>query len=322
MATQVNTELLPAYLVVGDDALKKEAVVKRMRMRLEKVGDLSFNSDTFDGETAHGDEIASACTTIPFASEKRLVMVTNADKLKKADADEVIAYLKEPLSSTVLLLIASKLARSTRLYKAVAAMGKTAVIDCARPKRNEISGLVKNMAHKHQIKLTEGAARALIELLGEDTVRLDGELAKLSLSHGAGAELEESDIRKAVSREAEAKPWDLTDALSARNAKQAMEVLMRMPSASSYSLLGMCVSRIRELICARSVISKGGSAQMLSAEPGQPEWRVRNLTGWAQNYSDQELQWALEGALACERDMKSGTDADAAFRTWLISVLH
>ncbi len=322
MAKQPEKALLAAYLVVGDDALKKEAVIKRMRIRLEKLGDLSFNSDAFDGESASGEEIVSACTTIPFASEKRLVMVSNAEKLKKSDADEVIAYLKEPLDSTVLLLIATKLARNTRLYKAVASLGSTAIIDCARPKRNEMSGLVKSMAQKHQLTLTEGAARALVELLGEDTVRLDGELAKLALSQDAGAVIEESQIRSVVFREAEAKPWDLTDALGARDVKKAISVLSRMPSASPYSLLGTCVSRIRELICVKAVSSRSGGAQALAGELGQPEWRVRNLSTWARNYSEPELERALEDALFCEKNMKSGTDPDAAFRTWLLSVLR
>lgn len=68
----------------------------------------------------------------------RLVEVRAADKLKKADAEQLVSYLGSPNGSTVLALVAEKLAKNTRLYKAVAAAGKTAVIDCAPLKRYEL----------------------------------------------------------------------------------------------------------------------------------------------------------------------------------------
>ena len=103
--------LIPAYLIVGEDALKRSTVLRRLRERLAQYGDLSFNSDTFDGETALGADIVSACNTMPFASEKRLVYVRDVDKLKKADSEELIAYLDSPSDQTVLALEAEKLAK-------------------------------------------------------------------------------------------------------------------------------------------------------------------------------------------------------------------
>ena len=141
--------MLPVYLVVGEDALKRDTVMKRLRARLSSMGDLSFNADEFDGETAQGGDIVTACNTVPFASPVRLVEVRAADKLKKADAEQLVSYLGSPNGSTVLALVAEKLAKNTRLYKAVAACGKTAVIDCAPLKRYELPRTVRSMAVTH-----------------------------------------------------------------------------------------------------------------------------------------------------------------------------
>ena len=110
MSDSQHTDLLPAYLAVGEDALKREAVIARLKARLATMGDLSFNSDEFDGEVAEGAAIAAACNTMPFASPVRLVYVRNADKLKKADAEELVNYLKAPSATTVLACEAEKLA--------------------------------------------------------------------------------------------------------------------------------------------------------------------------------------------------------------------
>ena len=47
-----DSNLLSAYLVNGEDELKRETVLKRLRARMDKLGDMDFNSDTFDGADA------------------------------------------------------------------------------------------------------------------------------------------------------------------------------------------------------------------------------------------------------------------------------
>ena len=135
--------LLPAYLINGEDQLKRETVLKRLRSRLEAMGDLDFNCDTFDGKDALGGDIVAACNTMPFGIDKRLVIVRNADDLKKADSEALVAYLASPADFTVLALLANKLAKNTRLYKAAAAVGPKAVIDCAPRKAYELPSQVR-----------------------------------------------------------------------------------------------------------------------------------------------------------------------------------
>ena len=212
--SEQSAPLLPVYLACGEDALKRATVAKRLRARLSSLGDLSFNSDEFDGEVASGADIVAACNTVPFASPVRLVEVRAADKLRKADAEAVVSYLDAPCSTTVLALSAEKLAKNTRLYKAVAKHGKTAVIDCAPLKRHELPRAVRSMAAGHGIVLTEGAAAKLVELAGEDTVRLDSELKKIALAHRGGDAVNESEVISLVSRTAEVKPWEFVDAFS------------------------------------------------------------------------------------------------------------
>lgn len=65
MASKKNNPLLPVYLISGEDELKRETVVKRLRKRISTYGDLAFNSDVFAGEKATGEEIVAAANTLP-----------------------------------------------------------------------------------------------------------------------------------------------------------------------------------------------------------------------------------------------------------------
>ena len=247
-----NVEMLPVALAVGEDALKRERVEERLIARLSQMGDLSFNSEVFDGASADGAAIVTACNTLPFASAYRLVTVRNADKLKAADARAVADYLASPCPTTVLALFAAKLSKSSRLYKAAAAFGKGAVIDCAAVKEKELPALVAGMAGTRGLKMTRAAVDELLERVGEDTVRLDSELRKLALAHSGSDPVTDGEVALAVGRTTEVPIWEFVDAFSSRNLMRCLRCLEHMPSATPYALIGRCEQRLREIIVAKA----------------------------------------------------------------------
>lgn len=312
--------MLPVYLVSGTDELKRETVVKRLRERIAREGDLSFNCDEFNGESASGEAIVAACNTMPFASPVRLVQVTSADRLKSADQAALVAYLKSPNDTTVLALVASGLAKNTRLYKAVGAFGKTALIDCAPIRRGDLPTRVRAMAASHGVEMTSSAANALIDLVGENTVTLDGEIQKLVLAHRGSDPINDNEVTSMVSRTAEVKPWEFVDAFSARNMKKCLMLRSRMESVTPYALMSMCVNRIRELMTAQSLAARG----QLSALPKAlhvPDWRVKSHALWARGFTTDELRAALMAARDAERAMKSGSDPEETFQSWYLNTI-
>ena len=313
--------LLPVYLANGDDALKRERVAQRLAQRVGRLGDLSFNSESFDGEVARGEDIVAACNTLPFMSEVRLVTVKAADKLRKADSEALVAYLGAPSPTTVLALYAAGLAKNTRLYKAVAAHGAQAVIDCASVGKRDLPKLVMQMAKTHGIALRSDAAGMLVELAGEDTVRLDAELKKLALAHKGDAAVRAEEVAALVGRTTEAKPWEFVDAFSERNAAKCLGLRARMESTSPYALLAMCITRVRELAMVKGLLARGQADRLADVVKG-PSWKVeKRYPAYARNYTAPELREALRSARDAERAMKSGADPEASFTEWYLSVL-
>ncbi len=322
MANNNEKPLLNAYLVVGEDQLKRQAVIRRLHIRLEKMGDLSFNMDTFEGEGAQGEAIVNACQTIPFASEMRLVEVTDAGRLSKKSQEEIASYLSAPNETTVLLLVADKLAKNSRLYKAVAALGDTAIIDCTPPKKWDLAKQIRAMATKHGVTITSEGAALLLEHVGEDTLRIDSELEKLALSHTGDHPIEAEDVRRLVAHVAEIKPWEFVDTFAARNIQGTIAMLPLLTSTSPYALLRQCVSRIRELLCAKTLEAEGNATlSSLAAKVSKRDWQIKKHFEDARRFTSDELICALSSSVKTELDMKSGTDPDAAFLDWVIAVL-
>ena len=321
-STSASQALCPAYLVVGEDELKRQTVVERLRKRVADGGDLEFNHDVFDAEEADVAQIVGACNTMPFMSDMRLVEVSNAQKLRKADAEALIAYLGNPSPTSVLCLVADKLAKNTRLYKAVAATGKKSVIPCDPKKRVEMPAMVRQMAVTHGVTFTDRAAQKLLELVGENTVKLDAEIRKIALAHNSRDAVSPADVESMVVRVAEPKPWDLVDAMAERNLSRCLELLGFMENASPFSLLAQCVKRVRELMCARALLDRGEEGNIPAALGlnGKRAWLAKSYVANARRFSAVELRRAVIAARDTELAMKSGTDPRSALVDWLIVV--
>lgn len=157
-----ETGLLPAYLIVGTDGVKRDHAVSRMKARLEKTGMVEFNLDERDmTKDPDIESIIGSLNTFPMGSEFRLVILDGCSKLAKAVSEPLVGYLASPSPTTVCLIIADSLAKNTRLYKAIVKIDKKAVIDCSGTKRWELPRRVQQMATQHGKSISTRPPRSL-----------------------------------------------------------------------------------------------------------------------------------------------------------------
>ena len=312
-------DLLPAYLIVGADELKRDAAVRRLRSRVP--ADMAdFNLDELDGASLEEPgQLISSAQTMPFCADFRLVIVNAAGRLAKPVSEAVVSYLADPNPQCVLCLVAEKLAKNTRLYKAVAKVGPHSVIDCAPLKRWELPPYVVKLAQKRGLSMDNAAAQELVERVGESTVALDNQIATLAQLVGDAGRITLADVEANVAQIAEVSPWAFADAVCERNAPRAMEMLNLMKAPSLVFLHSVLVGRLRELICAKSLDARG-AAGGLARELGRQSWQVKNHVCWSRAFGEKELVELLGQAAVCERALKGSQDSEAAFARFVLAM--
>ena len=215
-------DLLPAYLAVGPDELKRNKMVERLKKRLDESFS-AFNLDEFTGSTVDIDVLVSALQTMPMGDSRRIVILREADKLSKAASEVVILYLENPNPTTTLLLTAQTLARTTRLYKAVAKIGEKSVVLCASMKPRELAPYVQKLAASYGLVIDFSAAQELVDRVGDSTTMLDAQVKTLA-ALSDGQPITTSFVEQHIARVAEVKPWTFLDSLSARNLRRSLEL--------------------------------------------------------------------------------------------------
>ena len=167
---------------------------------------------------------------------------------------------------------------------------------------------MQKLAASHGVSIGADAARELVARVGESTTMLDTQLATLAALLGGSGAITQEFVEANVARVAEVKPWEFLDRLSARDAHRSL-ALYRLLDGSALGLLSLVTGRLRELICARSLASRGTPAA-LAEELGKQEWQVRNHARWARAFSDGELERLLAECARVERSLKSGADEE------------
>ena len=319
MADRKTTQLLPAYLIVGGDELMRKRAITRLKAYVDE-GLAAFN---LDERTASADmeptDLVASLNTMPLGSPVRLVIVSGADKLPKAVAEALITYLADPNPSCTLALVADALAKNTRLYKAVKKVGDKAVVECVPKKRYELPEHVQKMARPFGVTISRDAAVELVSRVGESTVMLDTQLRTLAGICRDAGHITVEDVERHVARVAEVKPWDFLDALSERDLRRSVDYYRLLRTGSALGLLSLVTTRVRELVCARSLVARG-DARGIAAALGKQEWQVKNYARWVRRFGDGELEGFLSACAACESGLKGGADQDATMLPLIVAI--
>lgn len=310
--------LLPAYLIVGPDELKRTQALARLRSRVE--GPFSaFNLEEIVA-SSETDEVGvlASLNTLPMGGDRRVVVIEPAEKLPKAVSEAIVSYLKNPNESCTLALVSPSLAKNTRLYKAIAGVGPRAVVECAAKRGRDLPPYVQKLASAHGVSIDFDAARELVARVGESTTMLDTQLAALSDLIGGSGTITRELVERGVARVVEVKPWEFLDSLCERDARRAL-TLYRLLDGSALGLLSLMTGRLRELVCARSLSSRGAAAT-LAEELGKKDWQVKNYLGWARRFSDGELEGLLAECAEAERALKSGGEEQTVMLRLIVHV--
>ena len=197
---------LPVLLVDGDDStLIAEAVRAQLA---ELIGDeeRDLAVEDFGGDEVDLARVADSCATPPFLSDRRIVVVRDVGRFSTDEVAPLLAYLEDPLPTTVLILVAGGGTVAPKLAAAVKAHGHVQSTKVApRDARDWVRGRIRAAPLR-----VEPAAETLIEThLGEDVSRLGALLEVLVAAYGEGSRVGPEEVEPYLGEAGSVAPWTL-----------------------------------------------------------------------------------------------------------------
>lgn len=326
------------YLLHGNDEFTCREHLKKLR----RQGDFAYNQDHYTGGEVPLTTLTATCSTFPFLSEQRLVILEGLPKKRRgedasstsapadsADASAVGGKKRKKKSSkggsetragfekslaeaipgmpdtTILIvLVDEELPANSPLLKAAQEHGQ--VLQSTLPKGAGLEKWIKQRVQGIGSKITGEAVTLLADFSGNQLRLLANELDKLATYVGAGGTIEASHVRLLSPQVQEARIFDLTDALAQRNRTQALNLLHELLADGQHplALLPTITSQVRSLLLVKELAANGLRAAQIASALGSPPFVVEKTLRNVGKFSTAQLEHTYHQLMETDAALK------------------
>ncbi len=300
------------HLLTGDDESILRAKAHDLVHELVGDGDRSLLVDEFEGEEYELREVADAAQTMPFLTDKRIVVARDVGRFNADDLVPLVGYLENPLDTTDLVLIGGGGRMSKKLTDAVKGAGGASVNTSPPNRAKDRHTWVRTQAEEHGVRLDGQAAGRVADQLGEDMGRLEGLLAVLRSTFGEGAKVGASDVEPFLGEAGGVPPWDFTDAIDGGKTAQALTLMARMIHGGDrhpLQIMAILHTHYSRLARLDGVDARGedDAAAAMGIKPGFP---AKKALGNYRRLGGGGVRRAIELLGQADLDLRGATDLD------------
>lgn len=246
------------------------------------------------------------------------MIVRDIEKLGKDALTALSSYAADPSPMTILALAGEKLAKNTKLYKAVERTGE---VLARQLDKRDVPEFVVWLFRQKSKAVEPDAVTELIASVGYDLHRLSAEVDKAATYAGERDTVTPADIRAVTVGAATTRVWEFAEALGDRDCRRALQrvAALEKEGESIYGMHAVAVRTIRDLIAARALLDRDvGGAAVIAQQMGRQEWQVRRLVRQAKGFKREELAELLVAAADVEAQMKTSRDSRLALERWIV----
>ena len=103
--------LRPVYLLFGPEEYLLRQAISSLRERAVAAEARAFNCREFSGTAGNALRILEEAKTFPLMAPRRLILVTEVEKLETGGLEMIAEYAGRPEEKSVLVLVADELDR-------------------------------------------------------------------------------------------------------------------------------------------------------------------------------------------------------------------
>lgn len=321
MATPTAADYLGATtLITGTDEFVADRTIARTRSAICRSDHDADVSELAASGLAPG-ALAEITSPSLFAT-MRCVVVTGLEDLPADTVDSLVSYVARPAPDVALLLHHTGGVKGKAMLEKLRAAGVVEV-KATPMKKWELPGWLVGEFRHHKATVSESAAAALVDAIGEDVRALAGAADQLA-SDADGQPVTVDMVRTYFGGRAEVKGFAVADAALEGKASEALEQL-RWAFAGKVDpvLVTSAIAAGLRALARYTSAPRGLREGDLAREVGVPPWKLKSLAVQSRGWSPQGLAAAIQAAATADADVKGAAgDRMWACERLVISVLR
>ncbi len=304
--TEKSASATNLFLFYGEDSFSAlEKLIDWKRKFVQKYGDL--NLEVLEGGDLTAAELKNQIISVPFLSDKRLVVVMNF--LAEGDKDEqkeVLEVLQEIPEFTVVVFYENgKPDARMSLYKNLVKRAK--LEEFKTLDAPAIQKWILSRVQKYGGQLADSEARLLLEVIGPNLWLLDSEINKLIL-YADGKRIDRAMIEKLVSPNPTTTVFKLTDTLGDKQVKEALKTLQILVQ-SGQELMGvlfMLVRHFRIMAQVKELLEEGRKSSEIATVLKEHPFVISKIIHQARNFSKFQIAETYQTLAEIDQSVKTG----------------
>ncbi|WP_107838743.1 DNA polymerase III subunit delta [Metasolibacillus meyeri] len=307
-------DIAPVYLLVGEETYFIDETVKRLKEALS--GQEEVETIPFDLAERPVDVVIDEADTIPFFTDRKLIVAKNASFLKVAekgkekiehDLKRLEIWLSHPTDTAVTLFIApyEKLDERKKVTKLM--KERAIFISAETPKEQDLYVWMKHEVEAHGKIMGDAAAIKLVEMVGANMLQLKAELEKMVLYLGEEHEITGELIEELVAKTLEHDAFKMLNAYLGNRQAEALTIyhdLLRQKE-EPIMLVGLLASNIRTMSQAFYLLTKGYHPQQIAKQLKVHPYRIKMILEQRNRPSAERLLQALNALATVDLQLKS-----------------
>lgn len=305
------------YVFFGADSLSVHEKVNSLREAVGPPDLREANTLALDGMTVKPDELLGTAMTVPFLSDRRLVLVRGLlarfeGKKKKSIADwkGIGKHLAEaPPTNDVVFIDGTLTGKANPMLKELS--GVAEVKSYPMPRGGELQRWIRTRIEAKGGTVSNQAVARLASVAGSDLVALDNDLEKLTLYVGA-RDIEPGDVFEMVSGSKDANIFKAVDAALEGRTAAALTGFRRVlaDGESVGRVLHMLHRQVRLLILAKELRRQGVPGGEMGGRLGVGGYGLQKTLEKAPKFSMDHLTKVHRLLTETDESIKSGRARD------------
>lgn len=296
------------YLLFGEEAYLKKQYRKKLQDALVSPDD-TVNLNLYEGKNISVKELIDQAETMPFFSERRLLVVEDSGFFKNA-SQELADYLTHVPETTFFLFVEEEVDKRGKLFKTVKNKGR--VVEFARQTEETLQRWILGTLKNEGKNITRATMELFLEKTGTDMKNISMELEKL-LSYTLGREVITSeDVEEICTTQTVNKIFDMVNAIAEKNQSRALDLYYDLLALKEppMRILFLITRQFNILLQVKEMRGHGYDANAIASRLGIQNFIVRGALRQAEAFSLEQIGQMVERCISTEEAVKTGNLGD------------
>lgn len=314
---------MPCILLYGTDEFAISRRIAEISAKTDKDG---MNTSRLEARLTNDEELNNAVNSMPFLSDKRLVILANPSQKYGAGEPrkKFLEFLGKipPTTQLVLYETIEKEPEKHWLVKWAAKSGNAKAEALMAPKARDMTGWIINEMKNQGGKILPEAANKLGELVGADTRQAAQEIAKALAYVNWARPVEVQDVEAVCVSTAEVSIFDFVDSLAAGDGRRAQSMLRKMlEEQDAFAIFPMIIRQFRLLIQTREIVEARGMVQDVQEALGVHPFVAGKVFSQAGRFTMKSLEAIYRRLLKIDEAAKtSAMPLDTALEMFVVEL--